>query len=387
MKICAVTTWPPHKDGIALYSFELYNHVSKLTDVVVVANSQNKDLGGYHVNGLKVFRCWRRGPAYLPKIFLSILRIKPDIIHIQHGWLLYGDRFSSIFFPFLLILLRLTRRPIIVTMHTVIERKEFMYNNNFFVSMAVFLVSKFIVKFSDVIIVHNNIMKKVLLNEYGLSDKSDKIVVIPHGVKRASENPSTSFRSDRPRILSLGFLRRDKNIEVLIGAFKKFLEFSPEAKLIIVGGRHEHDNEDYFEELLNSLPKDILNNLLFTGFVDEETLDKILLTCDMIVLMSSEKSYIEASGALARIADYGKPIICSRVPKFEYELMHGYNCIMVNPDCDEELFNALILLNFDDKIKERIGFNLKNRFKNRYWSSVAHEHFNLYRKVKFNLYR
>ena len=38
MKVCAVTTWPPHRDGVALYSAELYKQTAKLVDLVVVAN-------------------------------------------------------------------------------------------------------------------------------------------------------------------------------------------------------------------------------------------------------------------------------------------------------------------------------------------------------------
>ncbi len=382
LKVCAVTTWPPHRDGVALYSAQLYKQVAKFVDVEVVANipklqglakSCEKEFGA-------VLRCWRRGPLYPLLIFRSVFRTRAHVVHLQHGWLLYSGLIASMFFPILLSFFRLSRRPCVVTMHTVIRRKAHIYANplfNFLAQMAVLFLSRVIVKLSQKVIVHNHLMKRVL--QTGYISEGKKIVVIPHGVKKATRKPEFSQKSEKISILSLGFLRKGKGIRYLIEAFKKVNEKCPDAELLIVGESHAHDKKAYLEDFKHTLTPDIQKQVLFTGFVDETSLEKLIWGSDIIVLQSTEPYYIEASGALAAVADYGKPVVCSNVPKFQTELQNGENCVFVTPSDSTALTQALVLLIKNNKLRKCLGKNLKERSNSRDWSAVAEEHVNLYR--------
>jgi len=385
MKVCAVTTWPPHKDGVALYSAELYGHIAELVDVQVIANIPEKPHQDRKVNGRNVKRSWKRGSCTYPfSIYHSTLKEKPNIVHFQHGWLLYGGILSSPLFIILLIFYRLARKPFLVTMHTVIRRDAHIYEgflSSLLARVIVFVISRFIVKVSDKVIVHNHMMKKYLQKEYGLQEEEHKIVVIPHGVRKASEKPEESQKNRNRIILSIGFIRKNKGIEQLIMAFRKFIEEYPDSNLIIVGGHHAHDTAENVEKFRNVLTPNLSKRVSFTGFIDEKSLDKLIETSDMIVLSSLDRYYIESSGVLARVADFGKPIICSRVPKFESELEDGVDCIMIEPGDPEAIAKALFLLMENVQIKKKIGENLRRKFKNRYWSDMAEEHYMLYRSM------
>ncbi len=384
MKVCAVTTWPPHRDGVALYSAELYKQIAKSVDVVVVANIPKQQVlpESIEEKDSAILRCWKRGPWYPTRIFPSVFKTRAHLVHLQHGWLLYGGFLPSILFPLLLFFFRSSRKPRVVTMHTVIRKDAHIYANplvNFLARIAVLWVSRCIIQFSDRVIVHNPLMKKILQTEY--IAKKQKIVIIPHGVKKSPKKPQFSKKGKTIRILSLGFLRKDKRIECLIEAFKKTLEKYPDAKLVIVGGSHAHDKTGYSEGFKHLITPAIQKQVVFTGFVDEKRLEQLIWESDIIVLQSTEPYYVEASGALAAVADYGKPVVCSKVPKFQSELQNGEHYLAVAPSDSTELAQTLALLMEDKELRNRLGKNLREEFKSRRWSTVAEEHINLYRHL------
>ena len=387
MKVCAVTTWPPHRDGVALYSAELYKQIAKLVDVVVVANIPKQQGLSKSCEGKDgaVLRCWKRGPWFLTSIFRSVFKTRAHVVHLQHGWFLYGSFVSSIIFPFLLSFFRLSRKPCVVTMHTVIRKDAHIYTNslvNFLTRIAVLFVSRCIVQFSDKLIVHNRLMKKILQTEY--ITKEEKIAIIPHGVK-SSNKPESSQKREKTIILSLGFLRKGKGMKYLIEAFKKFLEKCPDAKLVIVGGSHAHDKTAYSLSSKYLLTPSIQKQVLFTGFVDDKRLEQLIWRSDIIVLQSTEPYYVEASGALAAVADYGKPVVCSKVPKFQSELQSGEHYLGVAPSDSTELAQTLASLMENKELRNRLGKNPREAFKSRRWGAIAEEHINLYECLLKNL--
>lgn len=383
MKVCAVTTWPPHRDGVALYSAELYNQIAKLVDVVIVANTMTKkeSSDSCKETDATVLRCWRRGPWFLFDIFRSVYKTRSHAVHLQHGWLLYGGYISSIFFPVLLLFFRLSRKPCVVTVHTVIRRDAKLYKNsvvNFLAQTAVMFVLKSIVKFSDNLIVHNSLMIETLKKEYNTN--VNKIAIIPHGVKSAG-NPENDQKEKEVNIMSLGFLRKDKGISYLIQAFEKFLETCSDAKLTIVGGSHAHDKKDQSERFRQLLTPRTQKQVLFTGFVDGKRLEQLIWNSDIIVLQATEPYYVEASGALATVADYGKPVVCSKVPKFQSELKSEEHYLAVASSDSTKLAQALALLMRNEELRNRLGENLREEMKNRRWSTVAAEHIKLYKQL------
>jgi glycosyltransferase involved in cell wall biosynthesis len=127
------------------------------------------------------------------------------------------------------------------------------------------------------------------------------------------------------------FLAIFRRKTILIRAFERFLGSYPDAELVIVGGRHEHDRRDCLEYFRGLVAPEFSGRVFFTDFVDERSLDRLVLASDIVVVSSLERYFIEASGALARVACFGKPVICTRVPKFEAELRDGEDCVMTSP--------------------------------------------------------
>lgn len=384
MKVCTVTTWPPHRDGVALYSAELYSQMAKLVDVTVVANipNQQKPVESGNEDAVKVLRRWKRGFLYPTQIFGSAFKTRCNLVHLQHGWLLYGGLVSALLFPVLLAFFRLSRKPCVVTIHTVIRKDAHIFDNsavNFLARTAILFMLRGILQFSDKVIVHNRLMKQILQTEYGA--KKEKIAVIPHAAKEAPTKPEFPQKSEELCILSLGFLRKEKGYACLFEAFENFLEACPNAKLVIVGGSHAHDKTEYTECFKRFLSPKLQRQVSFTGFVDDSTLQRIIWRSDIIVLQSTEPYYVEASGTLAAVADYGKPVVCTKVPKFQSDLQHGKHYLLVKPSDSTELTQAFIQLSEDRELGQRLGRNLKEKFAGRRLSVVTEEHVKLYRRL------
>jgi len=268
-------------------------------------------------------------------------------------------------------------------MHTIIRKHAGFQENVFYDALFrifIFSITKFVTVFSSKVVVHNELMKRVLVEDYGC--KKDKIHIIPHGVERAEQvNIKTKSKVTNPKknILSIGFFREDKGFEILIEAFKRIREDNQDIRLVLVGTPHPHDDQKYVEKVKEDVDNlRVDGSIVWENFISEKRLSQIIHESTIITLLSQNKIFVESSGALARIADFGKPLICNRVPKFQSELTNNYDCIMVPPRNPKELYIAIATLLRKKALKMRIAKNLKEGFSSKYWSDVAREHITLY---------
>ena len=101
--ISIVSTYPPMQCGVAYYTEKLVSSLRSLDKSleisVVTDHLASSD------------------PRYPFRILRMLLRTKPSIIHFQHEYLMYG--FYGIPLVFILLVLRILRYPVVVTLHTV----------------------------------------------------------------------------------------------------------------------------------------------------------------------------------------------------------------------------------------------------------------------------
>ena len=398
MKCCIVSPYPPDKCGIALYTFKLANALSKLVNIIVIANKENEMNAETSLSSkVKILRCWRRNTFSYPfKIFKAILKEKPDIIHIQHEFLAYGVRKYSAIFPILLFLINLLFKPIVITMHSVVPLEEL--NEEFFSKhgvgkkftllkkFAMIFTVKLIGLFSRTIIVHNALMKNYLIHEYGI--KKLKVIVIPHGIDSISiKNVAIENRyPNNNLILFFGFIAPGKGIEILIDAFSKLVNILPKTKLLILGSYHPRlfkENPSYIGSIEKKIKEAKLEDkILFENkFVNDENLQSCIQVADVIVFPYTDKSVIGASGALASCIIFGKPIIATKIPRFNAELKNGVNAILVNPNDKKELHKALLKLLLNEDLRKKLCLNLKTLASNRSWQDIAIKTIKVYEAV------
>jgi glycosyltransferase involved in cell wall biosynthesis len=282
-------------------------------------------------------------------------------------------------------MLRLFSKPIIITMHSVISTGAISksFAGNFvlkaFSKPVVLSITKLIGVLSSSIIVHNALMKEALIKEYNLNPS--KIVVIHHGVaearilKEVEPNPNS--------ILFFGHLRPMKGIENLLQAFRLLSEKNHDAKLFIVGSPHAHDKPDYMKNLQNKIMEIGASKVTLETFVSENRLSQLIAASEIIVLPYLDDGFIEASGALARVIDYEKTVVCTNISKFRGELDES-ECAFVSPEDATDLAEALGLLLSNARLRKEKAKRLKKLAKTRYWDVVAEEYVEFYESFLSN---
>ena len=176
-----VSTLPPSKDGVAIYSHDLI-HALHLTDIEVTCLSNVPDRN----NRIKTCeKCWTYSSITYPfTVLREALRSRDDIIHIQHEFFLYGYGFSAVYILLPLIILRFLRRKIVITMHQVFStskiKDQFVENYLIphrslihYLRLLITIFVRLLCFCASLIIVHLPHMKRILVSEYHINNKKN----------------------------------------------------------------------------------------------------------------------------------------------------------------------------------------------------------------------
>ena len=402
MKVCMISTAPPRPCGIANYSVKLAKALCNegRCSLVVLSDDYDANAENAFVSSgrLRVTKAWTRNSFLYPfQIFRTLVREKPDVIHIQHEYLLFGRPQVSGVFPAFLLLLQLLRKPIIITMHSVIPRTSL--STGFFTryglegrfasleKSATFIVTMLLGVFASRVVVHLKSAKKTLIEYYKFAP--EKIAVIPHGIdnfeadlKQSDAKKKLNLRGKRI-VLFFGFIRQSKGIEHLLEAMPTIASQYPDVALMIVGGYHPYltdGNTDYLGQLKALVHGMKLDDkvVFVNGFVPQEELPIYFIASDVAVFPYVEADVLGTSGALWSIAGYGKPVIVSSVGRFSEDINDGENGLLVPPADPTGLAKAVISVFSNPDLRQRISENLGNKVRENAWEKIAEKTVNLY---------
>jgi glycosyltransferase involved in cell wall biosynthesis len=396
-KIAFVSTFPPQREGIASYSLSLVKALATHNEIhVIVLSSINYDEDCPEISAMKV---WTRNSVKYPfSISNEVAKLKANLVHIQHEYFLYGSPFYGGLFPILLLILKLMRKKVIVTMHSVVLRSSL--NSEFFgrysagrglatlKKIFVIGVTKFIGYLSDAIIVHQEIAKGELSTQYGVS--ASKIHVIPHGVESYCKVLNTAYAKKKLNIQDrivfyFGFLRPDRGIEYALEAMKVVIKKHPDVKLIIAGEAHcfsFYEGEAYVNRL-KILTKELglSEKVIFINrYIPEQELPLYFSSADLFILPYTEEGIIGASGVMSKILCFGKPLVFTRVYRFS-DLWNLDGMPMVEPKNSESLANAISRILESPSLRERVGKELKELAIEESWDNIADKTLSLYRET------
>lgn len=330
LKIGIVAIYPPpllthsRHGGVASYSKNLVNSLLEYCSAVVFAEKLSNCNDTYQ-DRIQVQRCWTKGLRYPFQIFRSILQNQVDLVHIQYETYLFGGIVSALVFPLLLALIRLLRKPVVVTMHGVIPlskinrlflKENRIPSNTLIMQLGLTFLVKLVVTLSTKIIVHERNLRNILVKEYNCDHS--KITVINHGI----EQPKVKIGSDEAKkklgvhskkvILFFGYLTGYKNVGLLIES-AQFLKID-NWLILIAGGMHPRLANDrtyiaYISELREKAAKISEESIIFKGFVSEEEISLYFSAADLVIFPYNIT--MSSSGPLSLAASYGKPFLVS----------------------------------------------------------------------------
>jgi glycosyltransferase involved in cell wall biosynthesis len=298
-----------------------------------------------------------------------------QLYHIQYEYRAFGGFFGSLVLLLVLAITLGLKSRVVVTLHGLIVYQS-VANRRFgwLLAFAFFGFIRLTALFASSFIVHSELMKRVLNAKFGIN----KVVVIPHGTD--SKEPYQRFAGKDDRILFFGFIRPSKGIENVIDALEIIRRTRPDVVMTIAGSIARSNEKSYLQSLQARVrEKDLVNYVDFqTEFIDVERRSQLLRSSTVVVLPYTDL-FVEVSGVVHDIAEYGVPIICSPIPRFS-ELVDGFDCLKVSPTSDE-LANAILRILTDCQLRSRLGTNLRLKAEQQSWDVVARRHVSLYRTL------
>lgn len=231
-----------------------------------------------------------------------MVRLTPDVVHIQHEFGLYGKHLGVAVIP-LLMQFRMAGLPVVTTLHTVYPE----------IPMEHRIILESIFTHSDRVIVHEAYQVAAL--QQTLPEKqAARIVQIPHGAREIAPVSNGKERIglpiDKKVILIIGYFRPSKNFQLVVDIFPEITRRLPNAVLVVAGKTRGTEHKEYrnmlFERIAHSPSKEQI--YLIRGQLPQETFDTLLSAAELVVLPYEISSQ---SGILAHCFALGKPVVTS----------------------------------------------------------------------------
>jgi glycosyltransferase involved in cell wall biosynthesis len=303
-KVAFISSYTPRKCGIAAFTSDLFNSMELAGGEefrpVVVAMESGAELQYDKLVKLKIHKDVKSD--YISAAdYINVSNI--DVVSVQHEFGLFGGEGGS----YLNLLLERLNKPVVTTLHTVLEKPPEEYFNS--------LVD--VCEASEKVIVMNIRGIKMLRDIYSVPEW--KIELIPHGIPDLPFTHNGYYKvilgmAGRKTILTFGLLSKNKGIEVMLRALPRIVKSDPSVLYIVLGATHPEvlrcEGQAYkfrLERIVGKLG--LQRNVVFHNrFVSNEELFQFLGATDIYVTPYLNKEQL-TSGTLAFAVGTGKAVV------------------------------------------------------------------------------
>lgn len=354
-------------------------------DLVVYADMDRKNLRLKHCGKIK--RVWSKSLKFVSEIIREVDKDKPDIIHIQHEINMFGSLATALVFPWLIFLLRMKRYKIVVTVHAAVYKKQI--DKNFiklfhkegvrpvFLRMFFSFLYKFISMFSNAIIVHTNLTKKILTTDYGVSKK--KVNVVPAAIPQKLDiAEKKKIKSPYPYFFYFGYMVRRKGLGFALEGFRKFIARNPKSKFkFVLAGGVIKGQEKALDEIKEMIAKNQFEDrILLKGFIEESEQDGLYANAYAVVIPAIIS--LGSSGPLYHAESYGKCVIATKVDHFLEDIDDKKTGILIQNDKWDLAFQSAVE---NPALVRRIEKNVAVKTKSRSPLATAGKYVKIYQEA------
>lgn len=347
-----VMRFPPNwLSGTELSTYNISKYMGKKHDVSVVTSHEDGMPLQSSIDGFEVYRIPISEIRFLGlmifwfKMFLTIKKIKPDIIQIQGITMTVPAVLAK----------KVLGIPYVISGRGCDVYKSWPFKET---------ISKLGFKNTDTSVALTGDMKKAMQK---FSNK--RIEVVPNGIDTKKFNfdkyesrEKLGLDHDKKIVLFVGRLEPVKGLKYLIEAIS-ILKDTKNLELIVVGnGNEKHKLERLAEDLkLNE-------NVTFAGKISNKKIPEYMAAADMFVLPSLSEGFpvvlLEAMAA-------GLPIVTTKVKGLPEIIEDNVNGLLVLPKNPEELADKINLLLNDENLTKKISILNKEKSKSYSWENVA----------------
>ncbi len=297
--------------------------------ILVLAEKLKGEPIKYQEKNIQIERCWQRNSSLaFFQILKEIGKHKTRQILIEFEMAMFGNPLLNIFFPFFLLVLKLLGKKTTVVIHQVVldftqmsghlgqSQKSLKTKIMSFLAKIFFFL---VVNLTDQIIV----FEKFIKDRLNKMVKTNKIVVVPHGVeisqtkiKPEQAKERLGFTKNDFVITIFGFLAWYKGTDWLVNTFSEYLEKNRKSnfKLVLAGRPNpNHLNKEYYLRYLEQIEA-IANKhpgkIRLAGFIKEKEIPLYYQSSDLLVF--PYRTSMSSSGPLAMTFTNQRPFLVSR---------------------------------------------------------------------------
>lgn len=339
---------------------------TKKIKLLVYTDKDNKNLKIKNCG--RIIPVWSKSPKFIFEIIKRLKKDKPDIVHFQHELNMYGGMFTAFMFPFLVAACKALGFKVVTTVHASVFRSQIdeqfivTFNQNPKVIKPIFLevfflyIYKSISFFSDQLIVHTHLAKKILTEDYGVSAQKTK--VIPAAIPEKKP-----FKGKKePYFFYFGYMARRKGLGYALDGFKKFIKKNPKTKfkLVLAGGviKGQEDSLKEITDMINV--SGLRDRIIYKGFIEEKEQDELYRKAYCVIIPAILS--MGSSGPLYHANSYGKCIIATKIGHYLEDIDDGKTGILTeNSNWDKALEKVVENIELVNKIEENTLHKAKER--------------------------
>ncbi len=364
-KIALVGNSPPRLCGIATFTNDVRNGlIDTFPELAIDVYAMNDRGGRYDYADHVVCSIDQDDLASYARAAHRINASGADILCVQHEYGIFGGAAGA----YLLKLLDRVTAPVVVTLHTVLEKP----------TPEQRAVIEALARRASKLVVMAERGRLILQTVHGIAE--DRIAVVPHGVpdRQLEDNAALKVRfglTNHRVLLTFGLLSPNKGIETMIRAMPAIVARHPDALYVVLGATHPHlvaHEGEAYRDGLKALADQlgVAQNVRFIdGFVPQATLLDYIAAADIYVTPYLNEAQI-TSGTLAYAVAMGRAVVSTPYWHAAELLADGVG--MLVPFGDSGAFSARIneLLDQPDVLEE-MGRKAWSVGRSMTWPSLA----------------
>ena len=320
----------------------------------------------------ETYKLWKKknpnaSPLYGQNLFAEVMRfaeaakqiakeIPHDVIH-AHDWMTYMAGANA---------KKVSGKPLVVHIHAT----EFDRTGGNGINQDVYDIEKFGFKAADKVLAVSNFTREKVISNYGIPE--EKVQTAHNAIEFVEPPREHSFISKKDRIvLFLGRVTLQKGPDWFLAAAKKVLEIDPNIKFVVAGsGDMSHAMIEKAADM------GIAKNVLFTGWLNPKTADKVYKMAMVYVMPSvSEPFGLTPLEAMRN----GTPVIISKQSGVSEVIQH---CLKVDFWDTHELANKILGVVYHKELQEELSIHGTEEVHTFSWGKTAEDVLSLYGKLR-----
>ena len=373
--IAYLSTYPPRECGIATFTHDLVDAITKQQSIsppVIVAIN---DTGSYYDYPVEVkLEVERDKRESFESIAQKVKESGIDAVNIQHEFGLFGGNWGDHLVSFM----EEVDKPIITTLHTILQDPP----------PDARRVMDEVLELSDLVVVLARVGSKILEEVH--DTLPFKVRYIPHGCPNVPFIKSSTAKKglgleDRYLLSTFGLISRGKGIEYAIQSLPDIIENRLDVLYLIIGETHpevrKHEGESYRQSLFDLVEElGIEENVRFVNrFLSKSDLIRFLQATDTYILPYPNKDQI-SSGTMLYALCTGKAIVTTPFLHAEEVVKEGAALSCEFRDPASIAVNVNDLIN-SEEMKDQYEHMAYEYTRDKIWPNVAMKYINEFYKT------